>query len=77
MSKKNLVPRRNRKIDAEEEAQKVEASQKETIKVKKTKRMRIGLLIPPQLKANLYEEANETGRSVTDIVVEQLNKRYL
>jgi hypothetical protein len=39
-------------------------------------KVRVGFKIPPHLKNQLYEESNRTGRSVTDIVVEQLSKRY-
>lgn len=75
MSKRNLSPP---KKNPEKEAEKFEAatSAGEKPKVKRKLRLRVGFKIPPKLKADLYAESNRTGRSVTDIVVEQLSKRY-
>jgi hypothetical protein len=67
---KNLSPK---KKSAEEEARKLEES--DSLLDRKHK-VRVGFKIPPHLKNQLYEESNKTGRSVTDIVVEQLAKRY-
>jgi predicted DNA-binding protein len=64
--KKDVGPIKNEKKDPETQ----------DAKKASTTRDRVGFRIPPQLKERLYEEASKTGRSVTDIVVAQLWKRY-
>jgi hypothetical protein len=67
---RNLSPK---KKDTEEEARELERAQ---ILSTRENRERVGFKIPRKLKAQLYEESNRDGRSVTDIVIEQLSRRY-